>query len=207
LPSQTFRPKPCRPADCRCLPSGRQRCAAREGPRNGGLPALSCCASQDSAAGRLPELNHLIGRASWVGDAEAGVDGVQPTTEIVDRRRHAEVRVRQPREHCPRSEVARKRDHGDGVLLVLDDVQRLAGEQDSVAVRDTLAAERDLLRSPCGGIDPVEPAVDRLDGDKRLAVRRRVDAVEVERVWDVNVVAAQLDRLRVTERATVADRD
>ena len=76
------------------------------------------------------------------------------------------------------------------VVLVLDDVELLAVEQDAVAVRDALAAASEIAlrrRSPdrCG-----RAAARGLHGDERLAVRRRVDAVQVE-AGDVRVIAAR----------------
>ena len=61
--------------------------------------------------------------------------------------------------------------------------------------------------TPVAGIDPVELAAGRLHGNELLAVRRRVDAVQVQLPVDVGVVAAERDRLRVAESSARPDRN
>ena len=84
---------------------------------------------------------------------------------MVDRRRHGEVRIGQPGHDSTGCEIRSKRNHCDSVQLILDDVQRLAGEQDPVAVRNTLGAERELTGPPSRRIDAEELARVGLDGD------------------------------------------
>ena len=75
------------------------------------------------------------------------LDGVQPAALLGDRRRHGEVRARDAPEDATARQLGRERDLGDDVEPVLHDVERLAVEQDAVAVRDALAAgERDRPR-------------------------------------------------------------
>ena len=95
----------------------------------------------------------------------------------------------------------------DLVQLVLDDVERLPLEEDAVAERH-VAPPRSISFADAGlRIDPVQLAARRLNRDQPLAARRRVDAVQVQlSAADVDVVAAERNRLEVAERTARPDR-
>jgi len=120
----------------------------------------------------------------------------------VDRRRDVEVRIGDRAHDAPRGEVRREPDDRDLVVAVLDDVERPPEQEDAVAVRDRRAAEVDLLRRAGGGVDPEERAGGGQHRDERLAVRRRVDAVDVE-VRTLAVVAGEIHRGERPAGATV----
>jgi len=69
---------------------------------------------------------------------------------------------------------------GDQVVPVSNYIERLAVQQDAVAVPDLLSPEVDLARLARPRIDPVEQAGGRVHDEQVFTVRRRVDAVRVE---------------------------
>ena len=84
-------------------------------------------------------------------------------------------------------------DHRDLVELILNNVQRLAVEQDAVANRRSCRPDRSCVATPVVGSTVNRNASRALHDHEHLAVGRSVDAVGVEIVIHMLVITAQRD--------------
>ncbi len=101
----------------------------------------------------VPGLDDVVVLIAGRGSTEARVDGVEAVAHTVDRRRHVELGIRDRRDVGGRLQVVREPEDGDQVRAVLDDVEELPVEQQSVTVGQVVGPDRDRLRNAIRWVD------------------------------------------------------